>query len=167
MKALQYLKSELRVIHRDVKLSNMLVNRSGEVKICDYGISGTLINSAATSVGCGCKPYMVPEKIDPESLGLAYDIRSDVWSLGISMTELATGEFPYPPCANQFEQVKMVVIDPAPRLPHNQFSTQFVELLQDAFIQKHKGSTYDMAGYVSEILDKYGEQKYKNNSHFV
>lgn len=38
--ALKYLHSELKVIHRDVKPSNILINRQGQVKICDFGISG-------------------------------------------------------------------------------------------------------------------------------
>lgn len=38
--ALHYLYAELKVIHRDVKPSNILINRRGEVKMCDFGISG-------------------------------------------------------------------------------------------------------------------------------
>lgn len=38
--ALHYLHAQLKVIHRDVKPSNILINRSGEVKMCDFGISG-------------------------------------------------------------------------------------------------------------------------------
>ena len=56
--ALHYLKAELKVIHRDVKPSNILVNRNGEVKICDFGISGQLVDSVAKTIDAGCKPYM-------------------------------------------------------------------------------------------------------------
>lgn len=38
--ALHYLHAQLKVIHRDVKPSNILINRNGEVKMCDFGISG-------------------------------------------------------------------------------------------------------------------------------
>lgn len=56
--ALHYLYSELHVIHRDVKPSNILINRDGEVKMCDFGISGYLVDSIAKTVDAGCKPYM-------------------------------------------------------------------------------------------------------------
>lgn len=63
--ALQYLHQELKVIHRDVKPSNILINRKGEVKMCDFGISGYLVDSVAKTIDAGCKPYMAPERIDP------------------------------------------------------------------------------------------------------
>jgi serine/threonine protein kinase len=56
--ALHYLHSKLRVIHRDVKPSNILINRKGEVKMCDFGISGYLVDSVAKTIDAGCKPYM-------------------------------------------------------------------------------------------------------------
>lgn len=44
--ALKYLHSALKVIHRDVKPSNILINRQGQVKICDFGISGKTSKSS-------------------------------------------------------------------------------------------------------------------------
>lgn len=61
VKALHYLHS-LKVIHRDVKPSNILINRRGEVKMCDFGISGYLVDSVAKTIDAGCKPYMAPER---------------------------------------------------------------------------------------------------------
>lgn len=107
LSALHYLYTELKVIHRDVKPSNILINRKGDVKMCDFGISGYLVNSVAKTIDAGCKPYMAPERIDPQSGG-QYDIRSDVWSFGISMIEMATGNFPYDTWKTPFEQLKQV-----------------------------------------------------------
>ena len=56
--ALDYLHTRLSVIHRDVKPSNILINREGNVKMCDFGISGYLVDSVAKTVDAGCKPYM-------------------------------------------------------------------------------------------------------------
>ena len=58
VKALHYLKSQLQVMHRDVKPSNILINRCGSIKICDFGISGHLVDSVAKTIDAGCKPYM-------------------------------------------------------------------------------------------------------------
>ncbi len=55
---LYYLQTELKVMHRDVKPSNLLINKSGEVKVCDYGISGQLIDSVAKTRQTGSKPYL-------------------------------------------------------------------------------------------------------------
>ena len=106
--ALHYLHTNLKVIHRDVKPSNILVSTSGKVKMCDFGISGYLVDSVAKTIDAGCKPYMAPERIDPQGNPGHYDVRSDVWSFGISMIEVATGKFPYKLWATPFEQLKQV-----------------------------------------------------------
>lgn len=169
--ALHYLYSQLRVIHRDVKPSNILINRKGEVKMCDFGISGYLVDSVAKTVDAGCKPYMAPERIDPSGDPSKYDIRSDVWSLGISLLELATGRYPYKVWGTPFEQLKQVVKDDPPRLPSGEFSEEFEDfisqclqklytarpnydqLLNHPFCKAHKDKETNVAEFVSEILD--------------
>ncbi|XP_067104878.1 dual specificity mitogen-activated protein kinase kinase 5 isoform X2 [Osmerus mordax] len=90
VKGLTYLWS-LKILHRDVKPSNMLVNTQGQVKLCDFGVSTQLVNSIAKTY-VGTNAYMAPERISGEQ----YGIHSDVWSVGISFMELALGTFPYP-----------------------------------------------------------------------
>uniref|UniRef100_A0A182QT96 mitogen-activated protein kinase kinase n=1 Tax=Anopheles farauti TaxID=69004 RepID=A0A182QT96_9DIPT len=185
VRALHYLHTELRVIHRDVKPSNVLMNRRGEVKMCDFGISGYLVDSVAKTIDAGCKPYMAPERIDPGSGSrtAGYDIKSDVWSLGITMVEIATGRFPYATWRTPFEQLKQVVKDDPPRLPKSaapdseEFTAEFhaftssclqkkyqqrgnyEQLLATDFLQRYGGGdeqadTTDMAAYVCTILDE-------------
>lgn len=171
--ALHYLQSQLKVIHRDVKPSNILVSRSGAVKICDFGISGHLVDSVAKTIDAGCKPYMAPERINPEANQYGYDIRSDVWSLGITLYEVSMGVFPYPTWGTPFEQLKQVVKDDPPRLPPGKFSKEFedfisqclqkdfiqrpnyVQLLQHPFISSETTHSYDISHYVSFVLDIY------------
>ncbi|ETN87300.1 kinase domain protein [Necator americanus] len=135
VEGLNFMKEYMNLIHRDVKPSNILLNRHGQVKICDFGISGHLTNSLAKTVAVGCKFYMSPERIDGVMKG-SYDVRADVWSLGITLVEIATGNYPYDIWVTPFQQLNqnavileyynvfLAILDysrvfeePAPRLP--------------------------------------------------
>ncbi|OXB81214.1 UNVERIFIED_CONTAM: hypothetical protein H355_005144, partial [Colinus virginianus] len=58
VKALNHLKENLKIIHRDIKPSNILLDRNGNIKLCDFGISGQLVDSIAKTRDAGCRPYM-------------------------------------------------------------------------------------------------------------
>ncbi|XP_074602136.1 dual specificity mitogen-activated protein kinase kinase lic isoform X2 [Brevipalpus obovatus] len=171
IKALNHLHAN-KVIHRDVKPSNILINRQGEVKLCDFGIAGPLINSVAKTVEVGCKPYMSPERINPSTSKQGYDIRSDVWSLGITMLEIATGQFPYQMSGGRevfFILLQKVCNDDPPKLPPGIFSHDFedfigqclqkdfqsrpnyITLLQHPFIISYQD--VDISEFARQILD--------------
>ncbi|KAL7424917.1 Protein kinase C signaling pathway involved MAPKK protein [Cryptotrichosporon argae] len=115
LRGLDYL-HDRRIVHRDIKPSNILVTRQGVVKLCDFGVSGELVDSVAGTF-TGTSYYMAPERIS----GSKYYINADVWSLGITLHEVAHLCFPYPTEGEgrtfaPIELVSNIVIAPAPAM---------------------------------------------------
>jgi serine/threonine-protein kinase len=82
-----------RLIHRDVKPQNVLIDPEGRAKITDFGIALSLESHGLTATGrvLGTTDYVSPE----QAMGREIDPRSDVYSLGILLYEMLTGEVPY------------------------------------------------------------------------
>lgn len=116
---LKSLKDEHNIIHRDVKPTNILANSRGQIKICDFGVSGNLVASIAKT-NIGCQSYMAPERIASGGIAQAganqgggtYSVQSDIWSLGLSVIECAMGRYPYPPETynNIFSQLSVSIL---------------------------------------------------------
>jgi eukaryotic-like serine/threonine-protein kinase len=84
---------ERGVIHRDIKPHNILIAESGDVKVTDFGIARAASSSTMTRTGSilGTAHYISPEQAMGEPVGPA----SDLYSLGIVLYEMLTGELPY------------------------------------------------------------------------
>ena len=90
LSGLVYLHEDRRTVHRDIKAANILLTAAGGVKLADFGVSARMEGTLAHTV-IGTPHWMSPEVIT----GAGYDGRADVWSLGITVVEMATGEPPH------------------------------------------------------------------------
>ncbi|MCJ1412457.1 Protein kinase C signaling pathway involved MAPKK protein [Ptychographa xylographoides] len=118
LSGLTYLYS-CKIIHRDIKPSNILLTRSGLVKLCDFGVSGEFGTRGDANTFIGTSYYMAPERIT----GQSYTITSDVWSLGVTLLEVAQHRFPFPadgtemqPRAGLIDIIQYIVGQPLPKL---------------------------------------------------
>ncbi|KAG7593660.1 Protein kinase domain [Arabidopsis thaliana x Arabidopsis arenosa] len=93
LQGLRYLQ-EMRIVHGDIKPSNLLINNKGEVKIADFGASRIVAGGDYGSNGT-CA-YMSPERVDPEKWGFGGEVgfAGDVWSLGVVVLECYIGRYP-------------------------------------------------------------------------
>ena len=91
------------VVHRDLKPGNVLLGRGGEAKIADFGIALEPRNATLTQVGLavGTPVYMSPE----QHMGERADQRSDLFSFGVLLFEMLTGELPFPESDDEKVQV--------------------------------------------------------------
>ena len=162
LEGLDYLHRTHKITHRDVKPSNILLNSKGEVKICDFGVSGQLIQSKAQTF-VGTSYYMAPERIQG---GVHYGVQSDSWSVGLSLLEMATGVFPFKPMPI-FELVMYIVKEPAPKA--NEGSPEFkdfiaqclikedakrptpTQLLNHEFVVKSKQASVDLKAFAEKV----------------
>ncbi|KAF9569577.1 hypothetical protein EC968_002474 [Mortierella alpina] len=108
LQALGYLHKH-GIIHRDIKAANILLTDKGRVQLCDFGVAGQVtMNSLKRNSFVGTPYWMAPEVIKE---GQTYDCKADIWSFGITVYEIATGN---PPFANE-NPVRAVSLIPMSR----------------------------------------------------
>ena len=82
---------EKGIIHRDIKPQNIMLLKDGTIKVADVGIAALQNSMEDSDEALGSVHYMAPE----QSKGAAADARSDIYSLGVVMYEMLTGQYPY------------------------------------------------------------------------
>lgn len=142
----------LGVIHRDLKPNNIMIDKSGEARIMDFGIARLLKAKGITGAGImiGTPEYMSPEQVE----GKEIDQRSDIYSLGVILYEMTTGRVPFE--GDTPFTIGMKHKGEIPQAPIN-LNAQIPEDLNSLILkclQKEKDQRYQSAGEVRSELEK-------------
>ncbi len=137
------------VIHRDIKPANVRLLKSGGVKVTDFGIAKAISSSRTrTGVILGTPNYMSPEQI----MGQKIDARSDIFSLGVLLYQLLTGELPF-----QGDNLSSLLyqITQVKHPPMRAFSPKIpvaCEQIIDKALAKNPNDRFRTAGQIAKVL---------------
>jgi len=93
VEGLNYIHTQKFVVHRDIKLDNILLDQSGRIKICDFGVSRQVKSEKERMVDqCGTPAYIAPEIISEKGYK---GFKSDMWSAGICLYVMLVGSVPF------------------------------------------------------------------------
>lgn len=155
--ALRFLHSH-RLIHRDVKPENVVLDEQGHCKVIDFGMSKDLPpGQEKTSTLCGTPSYMSPETIK----GQAYDYSVDWWAFGVLVYEMLFGEPPFD--ADDEELYRKIVSEPVvvPTNGSNKYVSNEARILIEGLLQKDP--KYRLGSQLIEDC----EQAIKDHAFFI
>ena len=150
---------ELGIVHRDVSPQNVLINRSGCVKLIDFGVAkvATRIQQTMAGIIKGKYAYMSPEQASAEKV----DARSDVFSLGICLHELLTGRalFRGPHMVSPFAILRAVREEPI--APVHTLAPEVdpaLSAIVDRALAREVATRYQSAGELADDLEAWQAQ---------
>ncbi|XP_036023049.1 sperm motility kinase-like [Onychomys torridus] len=103
-----------RIAHRDIKLENILIDRAGNIKLCDFGMARQLAEGQMLEDFYGTLVYLAPEILARKPYN---GLVGDMWSLGVLLYMMVTGKFPYD--ENSYDRMYRVIKNTMYPFPYN------------------------------------------------
>jgi serine/threonine protein kinase len=134
------------IVHRDIKPTNLMLNRQGIVKVMDFGIAKVVGVRGATRTGMqlGTPAYMSPEQIQGRSI----DVRTDIYALGITLYQMLSGHVPFEE-GSDFDIMRHQVSTPPPPM-----------------IQLHPYAPAQYQNVVTKAIEKNPNDRYRSVEEF-
>jgi len=133
LSALRYLHEEMLILHRDIKMENVLLTTENNIRLIDFGLSAEIsMAENLFSTFCGSMPYIAPEITKKED----YSTAVDIWSAGVILYCMVTGSLPF---YSQNTHVLMKQIQESEPFFPSYLSPDLVDLLK-GLLSKDKNS---------------------------
>lgn len=142
-----YAAHEKAIIHRDIKSANIMIQPNDRIKIMDFGLAKLVDDTIVTQVGArlGTVAYMSPEQAEGDEV----DNRTDIWSLGVVLFEMVTGQLPFRGDAEQAVIYSILKEHPPPLTGLRTAVPMELERIVFKALEKNRGERYQ---HVDELL---------------
>ena len=149
------------VVHRDIKPANIMINEDDKVKVTDFGIARVSSDAtiAYTSSILGTVHYISPEQVK----GQAIDNRSDLYSLGVVLYEMATGDVPFDADTPVSIAIKHIQDEPLMVTEINSDIDPNIANIINKLLKKDAVDRYQTSAELIRDLDNYRDLSFANN----